>query len=64
MLIPLNNTPPPGLFFINHTTDQLRDLSFARLLIYPNVFVTGHPACLTRESRTNLADTTVASLDA
>ena len=53
-----------GLFFINHTTDQLRDKTFARLLTYPNVFVTGHQAYLTREALTNIADTTVASLDA
>ena len=52
-----------GLFFINHTTDQLRDTTFARLLTYPNVFVTGHQAYLTREALTNIADTTVASLD-
>ena len=53
-----------GLFFINHTTDQLRDKTFARLLTYPNVFVTGHQAYLTREALTNIAYTTVASLDA
>ena len=52
-----------GLFFINHTTDELRDVTFARLLTYPNVFITGHQAYLTREALTNIADTTVASLD-
>ena len=53
-----------GLFFVDHTTDQLRDATFARLLTYPNVFITGHQAYLTREALTNIADTTVASLDA
>jgi len=53
-----------GLFFVDHTTDQLRDATFARLLTYPNAFVTGHQAYLTREALTNIADTTVASLDA
>ena len=52
-----------GLFFVDHTTDQLRDVTFARLLTYPNVFITGHQAYLTREALTNIADTTVASLD-
>ena len=53
-----------GLFFINHTTDELRDATFARLLTYPNVFITGHQAYLTREALTNIADTTIGSLDA
>ena len=53
-----------GLFFVNHTTDQLRDTTFARLLTYPNVFITGHQAYLTREALTNIADSTIASLDA
>ncbi|MDQ2771288.1 MAG: 2-hydroxyacid dehydrogenase, partial [Bacteroidota bacterium] len=53
-----------GLFFVNHTTDQLRDTTFARLLTYPNVFITGHQAYLTREALTNIADATISSLDA
>ena len=53
-----------GLFFIDHTTEELRDATFARLLTYPNVFITGHQAYLTREALTNIADTTVASLNA
>ena len=52
------------LFFIDHTTEQLRDATFARLLTYPNVFITGHQAYLTREALTNIADSTMASLDA
>ena len=53
-----------GLFFGNHTRDQLRDPVYAKLLTYPNVFLTGHQAYLTREALTNIADAAVASLDA
>ena len=53
-----------GLFFGNHSTEQLRDATYARLLTYPNVFLTGHQAYLTREALTNIADAAVASLDA
>ena len=53
-----------GLFFGNHSLDQLRDPLYAKLLTYPNVFLTGHQAYLTREALTNIADATVASLDA
>ena len=53
-----------GLFFGNHSTEQLRDPTYAKLLTYPNVFLTGHQAYLTREALTNIADATVASLDA
>ncbi len=53
-----------GLFFGNHTRDQLRDPVYAKLLTYPNVFLTGHQAYLTREALTNIADAAVASLGA
>ena len=53
-----------GLFFVNHSRDPLRDQTFARLLTYPNVLLTGHQAYLTRDALTNIADATVASLDA
>nr|WP_217275285.1 NAD(P)-dependent oxidoreductase [Hymenobacter sp. BRD128] len=53
-----------GLFFANHALDQLSDKTFAQLLTYKNVLVTGHQAYLTREALTNIADATVASLDA
>ena len=52
-----------GLFFGNHSTEQLRDATYAKLLTYPNVFLTGHQAYLTREALTNIAEATVASLD-
>jgi D-lactate dehydrogenase len=53
-----------GLFFGNHSTEQLRDATYAKLLTYPNVFLTGHQAYLTREALTNIANAAVASLDA
>lgn len=53
-----------GLFFGNHSMDELRDATYAKLLTYPNVFLTAHQAYLTREALTNIADATVASLDA
>jgi D-lactate dehydrogenase len=53
-----------GLFFGNHTRDPLRDTTFAQLLTFPNVLVTGHQGYLTREALTNIATAVVASLDA
>ena len=53
-----------GLFFGNHSIEQLRDPIYAQLLTYHNVFLTGHQAYLTREALTNIADAAVASLDA
>ncbi|WP_223650602.1 2-hydroxyacid dehydrogenase [Hymenobacter psoromatis] len=52
-----------GLFFADHTHDQLRDATFARLLTYANVRVTAHQGYLTREALTSLATAVVASLD-
>ncbi|SFP89022.1 2-hydroxyacid dehydrogenase [Hymenobacter arizonensis] len=53
-----------GLFFGNHSTEPLRDATYAQLLTYPNVLLTGHQAYLTREALTNIADATAASFDA
>ncbi len=53
-----------ALFFADHRHDPLRDETFARLLTFQNVFVTGHQAYLTHEALTNIADATLASLDA
>ena len=52
-----------GLFFANHARDPLRDPVFARLLTFPNVFVTGHQGYLTHEALTSIATAVVASLD-
>ncbi|WBA43020.1 2-hydroxyacid dehydrogenase [Hymenobacter canadensis] len=53
-----------GLFFTDHTRDLLLDDTFARLLTFKNVLITGHQAYLTREALTNIAEATVASLTA
>ena len=53
-----------GLFFASHCLDQLRDKTFARLLTFRNVVVTGHQAYLTREALTDIAGASVASFDA
>ena len=53
-----------ALFFADHRHDPPRDETFARLLTFQNVFVTGHQAYLTHEALTNIADATLASLDA
>ncbi|MBH8558130.1 2-hydroxyacid dehydrogenase [Hymenobacter negativus] len=52
------------LFFVDHRQDLLLDDTFARLLTFPNVLLTGHQAYLTREALTNIADATLASLSA
>lgn len=53
-----------ALFFADHRREPLLDETFARLLTFQNVFVTGHQAYLTHEALTNIADATLASLDA
>ena len=53
-----------GLFFANHSLDPLRDQTFARLLTFKNVLVTGHQAYLTREALADIAAVIVACLDA
>ena len=53
-----------GLFLGNQSLDQLRDPLYAKLLTYPNVFLTGHQAYLTREALATIADAVVTSLDA
>ena len=53
-----------GLFFEDHSHAPPADPLLAELLAQPNVLVTGHQAFLTREALTNIATTTVASLDA
>jgi D-lactate dehydrogenase len=51
-----------SLFFEDHSSDIIHDDTFARLLTFPNVIVTGHQAFLTDHALRNIAETTVASL--
>ena len=53
-----------GLFFADHRQDPLHDETFARLLTFPSVLVTGHQAYLTHEALTNIAEATMASFTA
>lgn len=51
-----------GLFFYDHSQEP-KDKLLAQLLVLPNVLITGHQGFLTREALTNIATTTIASLD-
>jgi D-lactate dehydrogenase len=51
-----------GLFFFNHENEILEDDTFARLLTFQNVLITGHQAFLTKEALKNIADTTIYNL--
>jgi D-lactate dehydrogenase len=52
------------LFFEDLSGQLIQDDVFARLLTFPNVLITGHQAFLTEEAMTNIADTTLANIDA
>lgn len=52
------------LFFEDLSNKIIDDDVFARLLTFPNVLITGHQAFLTNEALTNIADTTIANIDA
>ncbi|KAJ3536705.1 hypothetical protein NMY22_g5913 [Coprinellus aureogranulatus] len=49
-------------FFADSSAKVIDDDTFARLLSFYNVFMTGHQAFLTVEALTNIADTTVLNL--
>lgn len=51
-----------SLFFEDHSSDIINDDTFARLLTFPNVIVTGHQAFLTDHALRNIAETTLQSL--
>ncbi|MEM8534745.1 MAG: 2-hydroxyacid dehydrogenase [Chloroflexota bacterium] len=50
------------LFFENLSNNVLQDDTFARLLTFPNVLITGHQAFFTREALERIASTTVANI--
>lgn len=49
-------------FFADSSAKVIDDDTFARLLSFYNVFMTGHQAFLTEEALTNIADTTIQNL--
>ena len=53
-----------GIFFRNLSDQVLQDDVLARLLTFTNVLITSHQGFLTREALANIAETTLASVDA
>ncbi|HWV15384.1 MAG TPA: 2-hydroxyacid dehydrogenase [Cellvibrio sp.] len=51
------------LFFENKSDQVLQDDTFARLLTFPNVVITGHQAFFTREALTAISEITLANID-
>jgi D-lactate dehydrogenase len=51
-----------GIFFKNHTEDEVKDPMLLELLSFQNVLITGHQAFLTQEALTNIADKTIENL--
>jgi D-lactate dehydrogenase len=52
-----------GLFFYDHTRDIPQDETFARLLSFKNVLITGHQAFLTQTALQNISDTALQNID-
>jgi D-lactate dehydrogenase len=53
-----------ALFFEDRSEQPIMDDQFARLLTFPNVLITGHQGFFTAEALKNIAETTIANLDA
>lgn len=51
------------LFFEDNSNELLQDDTFARLLTFPNVVITGHQAFFTHEALTAISDITLANLN-
>jgi D-lactate dehydrogenase len=52
-----------GLFFRDLSDQIIADETFARLVTFPNVLVTGHQAFFTHEAMTTIAQTTIRNID-
>lgn len=52
------------LFFQDHSHQEIDDDRFMRLMTFHNVPITGHQAFFTQEALTNIAETTLANIDA
>lgn len=52
-----------GLFFEDHSGEILQDDTFARLMAFPNVLITGHQSFLTDTALKNIAETTRYNLE-
>jgi D-lactate dehydrogenase len=53
-----------NLFFQDLSDRVIRDDTFARLLTFPNVLITGHQAFFTEEALTTIAETTLENISA
>lgn len=49
-------------FFEDHSEDPILDDDLARLMIYPNVLITGHQAFFSREAMSAIAQTTLQNI--
>jgi D-lactate dehydrogenase len=52
-----------NLFFKDKSSEVLQDDTFARLLTFPNVLITGHQAFFTAEALRQITETTLRNLD-
>jgi D-lactate dehydrogenase len=52
------------LFFEDLSSHVIQDDTFARLLTFPNVLITGHQAFFTEEAMSNIAETTLGNVTA
>lgn len=52
------------LFFEDLSNEIIQDDTLQRLMMFPNVLVTGHQAFFTREALENIADTTLGNISA
>lgn len=50
-----------ALFFVDHSMRAIPDDTFARLLTFPNVLITGHQGFFTQEALNNIAATTIGN---
>jgi len=53
-----------SLFFRDHSGDIIDDDVFQRLTTFPNVLITGHQGFFTAEALTEIAEVTLANIDA
>lgn len=53
-----------NLFFEDHSEEILMDDTIARLMTFPNVLITSHQAFLTDTALQNIADISIANIDA
>lgn len=51
------------LFFEDLSNTVIKDDVFARLMLFPNVVITGHQAFFTRNALTNIAETTLQNIN-